>query len=637
MNTITHVPLIDHTVINDLLQACDFATPVTLKHELWALWIDTLGVPFDHLELSDFQLLKKYIHKIVFGDMWFNDNRQKNKALELLDQNDIRALSKDIQSYIDRYWRPTYTMMTLWKLCQKKTQNIDWFTPQELQKLLYPLTVSFQYTFEDEADELHLLQVVDTARRGFTRIYPFNTKTWDGYQYAKDFEEELQYQINNAFEGVNLYEYTNFERTITEYKAQWAWWASFITWFLGQHARLVESILHRYVWSHSPLIQSLGKYKIAVAASIILIIAQSQFKQSPDASFSLERVVNKEVTLDKETQQKIDETVATIEETLPQPNTTDQQKTHTQTKQETASALSDTIQVQAPSLGEKISAAVRDVFIPQSLPTKKVGELKSTSINHRDVIMKKEVIGDFEIYKDPFSTVYFRKVKSGQTLGEVHRALQNDSRFAYLKNDSYDPSKSWNVFGWNIKSGVLQPWMLVPVPLDRAETIVSQKELIQASMDAVDAIKSHPKYGEFVTTLENDLGRNHLMKLMLVFADKESDMGNTQLHRFEPHHDAYSYSLFHILDEWPGHDALEWLWLTEADVMSDPTKAGQRFRAFWFEKFHDLKNNKNFGKYYDNPSKFFAKKNLKTCGKLYNGSASYGTALKTKWKTLFEQ
>ena len=91
--------------------------------------------------------------------------------------------------------------------------------------------------------------------------------------------------------------------------------------------------------------------------------------------------------------------------------------------------------------------------------------------------------------------------------------------------------------------------MLVPVPLDRAETIVSQKELIQASMDAVDVIKSHPKYGDFVTTLENDLGRNHLMKLMLVFADKESDMGNTQLHRFEPHHDAYSYSLFHILDE----------------------------------------------------------------------------------------
>ncbi len=66
--------------------------------------------------------------------------------------------------------------------------------------------------------------------------------------------------------------------------------------------------------------------------------------------------------------------------------------------------------------------------------------------------------------------------------------------------------------------------MLVPVPLDRTETIISQKAFISASMEAVDAIKSHAKYGDFVTTLENKLSRNHLMKIMLVFADKESNL-----------------------------------------------------------------------------------------------------------------
>lgn len=66
--------------------------------------------------------------------------------------------------------------------------------------------------------------------------------------------------------------------------------------------------------------------------------------------------------------------------------------------------------------------------------------------------------------------------------------------------------------------------MLVPVPLDRSETIISQKTFINASMEAVDGIKSHSKYGDFVTTLDDKLGRNHLMKIMLVFADKESNL-----------------------------------------------------------------------------------------------------------------
>jgi hypothetical protein len=66
--------------------------------------------------------------------------------------------------------------------------------------------------------------------------------------------------------------------------------------------------------------------------------------------------------------------------------------------------------------------------------------------------------------------------------------------------------------------------MLVPVPLDRTETIITQKTFISASMEAVDVIKSHPKYGDFVTTLENKLSRNHLLKMMVVFADKESNM-----------------------------------------------------------------------------------------------------------------
>lgn len=299
-------------------------------------------------------------------------------------------------------------------------------------------------------------------------------------------------------------------------------------------------------------------------------------------------------------------------------------------------AISDTMNVQAPSLSEKVVNAVREVFTaPESLKQTPLKPIQSTS-NDRERIMTKENIGNFILMKDPIANVYFRKVKAGQTLGEVHRALQQDERFAYLKNDSYDPRQWWNVFGWNIKAWDLKPWMLIPVPLDRTETIITQKELISAGMDAIDNMKEHTTYGDFMKTLENNLGRNHLMKILIVFADKESNMWRTQLFRFEAHHGAYSNSVYHILNEWPWKRALENLWFTEADVMSDPMKASQWFRAYWYEKFEDLKNNKNFGKRYDNPSKFFAKKNLKTCGKLYNGKASYGTELKERWKELFK-
>lgn len=198
----------------------------------------------------------------------------------------------------------------------------------------------------------------------------------------------------------------------------------------------------------------MSKCKIALVTSIVLIYAQSHFKQSPDTQFSVEKVIKKEIVLDKNTQDKINQEISIAEHVLG-----DKKATKTETTNEATQHVSDTLELKAPSLGEKVIKAVRETFTaPLPLKTKTVKELHSNNIvNNHERMMTQEKIGDFILMKDPITNLYFRKVKAGQTLGEVHRALQKEERFSYLKDDSYDPSKSGNVFGWNIKSGVLQP------------------------------------------------------------------------------------------------------------------------------------------------------------------------------------
>lgn len=103
--------------------------------------------------------------------------------------------------------------------------------------------------------------------------------------------------------------------------------------------------------------------------------------------------------------------------------------------------------VQDPSLGEKVVDAIRKTFTaPESLKQTPLKPIQSAS-SDKERIMTKELINNkFVLMQDPITNLYFRKVKAGQTLGEVNRALQQDERFAYLKDDSYDPSKSGNVF-----------------------------------------------------------------------------------------------------------------------------------------------------------------------------------------------
>lgn len=637
MNTAQAVPLIDGSSLEEMIRTTTYQSSDALKHELSAWGIDNMGINFDAIDHNDMSLLKKFILHEVLWEKKFGDDIQRSHAFSALSQTQIKEITQKIQAYIDWYWRPKRTMRNLWNICHKKWQAIDGLSIAELKTIIYPLTVSFQYTFEDESDELQLLRIVDRTWRQFEQQYTFTDKTWEWYLYAVNFQEELQYQISNEFDGIDLHDYDELNAIIAQLSInpeQQVWMQESVYHYFKTHWKIVESFITQYVPQTSQLVNALSKYKIALVTSIVLIYAQSHFKQSPDTQFSVEQVLKKEIVLDQDTQEKVAQEISIAEHAISEHTTATTKQITTETTQH----VSDTLELKAPSLDKKVVTAVRETFAaPAPLKSEKLKPVHSINTSHhRERIMTKESLGEFILMKDPLANVYFRKVKAGQTLGEVHRALQQDERFAYLNNDSYDPSKSGNVFGWNIKSGVLQPGMLVPVPLDRAETLITQKAFIQSSGEAVDAIKSHPTYGNFVTWLEKDLGRNHLMKIMVVFASKESDMGSTQLHRFEPHHQAYSYSLFHILDEWPWRAALQWLWFTVADVMNDPAKASQWFRAYRYEKFDDLKNNKNFGKRYDTPSKFFAKSNLKTCWKLYNGSASYGTELKKRWKELFK-
>jgi hypothetical protein len=212
---------------------------------------------------------------------------------------------------------------------------------------------------------------------------------------------------------------------------------------------IVESFIKNYLPQSSLIVNALSKYKIALVTSIVLIYAQSHFKQSPDTQFSVEKVIKKEIVLDKNKQDKINQEISIVEYAVKHIGDSQEQRTNEVTQNTTKQTVSDTLQLKAPSFVEQVVDSLSETFTPPlPLKTKTLKPVQSlTSSDLSERIMTKELINDkFVLMQDPITNLYFRKVKAGQTLGEVHRALQQDERFAYLKDDSYDPSKSGNVF-----------------------------------------------------------------------------------------------------------------------------------------------------------------------------------------------
>jgi hypothetical protein len=264
------------------------------------------------------------------------------------------------------------------------------------------------------------------------------------------------------------------------------------------------------------------------------------------------------------------------------------------------------------------------------LPTKQIKEVFSSTPTH----MKKINVWGYMIYRDPVSGVYYRKIQSGETLGELRSALAQDERFAYLEHRNYKPRSDGNVLSRNIDADNLPVGKLIPIPLDREETQLSDSELRSSAQEALQTMVKHQRYGAFMQHLTDELGEEHLIKVMCAVAKKESDQWATSMYRYEPGHGKFSYGIYHVLDSGPGMTALSQLHFSSWQVMANPAKAGQWFRAYCYEKLTEMRHSKTYADYIAHPEKLFKKRSLAKFWKIYNGSADYGKELKKIFNTL---
>lgn len=264
------------------------------------------------------------------------------------------------------------------------------------------------------------------------------------------------------------------------------------------------------------------------------------------------------------------------------------------------------------------------------LPQKQIKEVFSSTPSH----MKKISVWGYMIFRDPVSGVYYRKIQSWETLGELRSALALDERFTYLEHRNYKPRSDGNVLSRNIDADNLPAGKLVPIPLDRDETQLTDTELRESAQEALQTLTKHERYGEFIQHLIAELGEEHLAKVMSAVAKKESGQWSTSMYRYEPGHGKFSYGIYHVLDSGPGMTALSQLHFSSWQVMADPVKAGERFRAYCYEKFTDMRNSETYADYIAHPEKLFKKRNLAKFWRIYNGSADYGKELKEIFNTL---
>lgn len=261
-------------------------------------------------------------------------------------------------------------------------------------------------------------------------------------------------------------------------------------------------------------------------------------------------------------------------------------------------------------------------FMP--LPKKQLNEVFSSTPKN----MKKTVLWWYILYRDPVSWVFYWQVKTGETLDDLRSALVKDERFGYLEGGSYKPRNGGNVLSRNIDPDNLKIGQFVPIPLDHTETTLTDTELRNSAIEAIKTITLHQRYGEFMQHLTEELGAEHLAKVMCAVAKKESTQWSTSMYRYEPGHGRFSYGIYHVLDSWPGRTALQQLGFSSGQVMADPAKAGQWFRAYCYEKLTDMQYSTTYKSYISHPEKLFKKRNLAKLWTLYNGSEDYGKDLK---------
>lgn len=213
--------------------------------------------------------------------------------------------------------------------------------------------------------------------------------------------------------------------------------------------------------------------------------------------------------------------------------------------------------------------------------------------------------GGEEIFQDVGLTFYL--VKPGDTLSEIRQRLSRYPQYAHLGEQRY------KLDSFNIPPRKLRAHMWIPIPMEEADRHLTEAQFIHYAGDAIDELRDHEAYGDDLARILVHVSERELIATMYAIAKQEGGgkpLGQFELHRWEAHQQAFSFSYFHVLMKGPGLTARRKLNLTEGQLYH-PHNAVKLFIGFLVEK--SAENRKQADRFFPLPD------HMKEFAVFYNG------------------
>ena len=192
--------------------------------------------------------------------------------------------------------------------------------------------------------------------------------------------------------------------------------------------------------------------------------------------------------------------------------------------------------------------------------------------------------GKIHLVRDVGLTFY--RVEKGDSIADIRQKLASLLEFSYVSKLSKEKIESFN-----IQNKKLAPGMLIPIPPEKEKSVLSDKQFANYCQQAIEEMKTHPKYRDYIAQILAVIPEDKLATLMMAVAKQESGgdnapIGSFALHRWEPSQSAFSFTYYHVLMKEAGLEARKKLGLTEGQACH-PKNASKLFLAFLIEKAGD--------------------------------------------------
>jgi len=170
----------------------------------------------------------------------------------------------------------------------------------------------------------------------------------------------------------------------------------------------------------------------------------------------------------------------------------------------------------------------------------------------------------------------FYRVERGDSITRIRKKLSRYPQYRYLTEQTQ------KIASFNIPNRELRAGMWLPIPLKADTRAIDDNAFIVYAKRAIDDMKRDPEFGDDIGRILNQVKEEDLVATLMATAKQEAGdqpIGQFALHRWEPHHKRFSFSLFHILMKGAGLQARQALDMTEGQTYH-PENACKLFLAF---------------------------------------------------------